>query len=311
MTKLVIAIVNWNTKDLTRDCLKSLKADIEGINNEIWVVDNASIDGSVEMIGSEFPGIKIIQNSENTGFARANNQILRIAKGEYYLLLNTDTIIPKDSIKNLIRFMDNNPRCMSAAPRLTYADGTPQPPLKALPSAWGEFRNCLAYHFFPFGKYFGAMLSDKIQKPDSDKPIKKEILSAACLLIRKEVIEKIGILGEEYFLFSEENDYFTRMRLAGFESYYLPFIDVIHLIGKSRNKRGNVDTEINFLKSRMLYYNKFYPNKIFFLKIIYGFFFCWSYIMAGLSKLIKGKKESDYQRLYIELLRFIKSYKTK
>jgi GT2 family glycosyltransferase len=121
------------------------------------------------------------------------------------------------------------------------------------------------------------------------------------LLLRRDVIEKVGYLSEDYFLFSEENDYFTRLKQAGKKSVYLPTIELIHLIGKSREKRIKIDSEKNFLRSRLLYFRKFHPGSLFFFKLIYYLFFGWSYIFGLLSKLIKGNDE--YKILYGTLLR--------
>jgi GT2 family glycosyltransferase len=310
MPKLIIALVNWNTKDLTRDCLKSLIAEIRDIDHEIWIVDNCSKDDSVDMIKNEFPEVKLIENKENAGFARANNQILSQAIGNYYFLLNTDTIIPPNSIRALVRFLDDNPDISAAAPKLTYADGKPQRPLRALPSLWNEFRDCLIYHFHPFKGIFRLLFNENNPRIISgDQPVRKEILSAACLLIRREVIENIGLLGEEYFLFSEENDYFTRMKKAGLKSCYLPGISIVHLIGKSRAKRGNIDSDTNFIKSKMIFFRKFYPFKLMILKFVFLLFFCWSYLIASAGKLLKKNREFDYQLYYRKLIGVLGSVK--
>ncbi len=303
MPELIIALVNWNTKDLTRDCLKTLIAEVCDIDHEIWIVDNHSEDGSVEMIKREFPEVILIENNENVGFARANNQILSKAVGNYYLLLNTDTIIPPNSLRDLVRYLNDNPDISAVAPRLTYEDGRPQLPLKALPSLWNETKYCLVYHFHPFKGIFRFLLSENNpQIISGEKPIRKEILSAACLLIRRQVIDNIGLLGEEYFLFSEENDYFTRFKKAGLKSYYLPGVSVIHLLGKSRAKRGDLDSDLNFIKSRMIYFKKFFPLELILLKFVYLLFFSWSYLIASLGKLIKKNREYDYQIYYRKLI---------
>lgn len=300
MSKLVIAIISWNTRDLTEDCLRSLAADLDGIDHEIWVVDNNSSDDSVDMIRQHFPRVRLIENKENIGFARANNQILTQADGDYYLLLNSDTIVPPGSIKGLCQFMDENPSVAAAGPRLKNAEGVVERPLKPLPSLLGEVRYCLVSHFFPFSGVFERLFSrDGIEYPS--KPTRAEVLSAACLIIRKEVIEKVGVLSDEYFLFSEENDFFYRMREKGFCGYYNPQVDIIHLIGKSRKKRGSIDSEINFLKSRMRYFKKFHGRDILMFSAIYYFFFGWSYLVAAAKNTLGTK--SEYPRMYRELLK--------
>jgi GT2 family glycosyltransferase len=303
MQKLAVVIVNWNTEELTRGCLKSLFSEIDGIDSEVWVVDNNSSDGSVAMIKSEFPKVKLIANKDNSGFAKANNQALELASADYYMLLNPDTIVPPNSIIDMLRFMDENNDAAAIGPKLMDGESNIQIPLDSLPSFGGEILNCLKYHFFPFKSIFANMGVEKSREIiNSLKPVRKNILSAACLMIRDEVIKKIGVLGEDYFLFSEEDDYFTRMNRAGFISYYLPYITIIHLVGKSREGIA-LESTIQFFKSRILYFRKFAREKVLFIKIIYIFFFLWSYLLAVVSKMLKGNKgSSDYQVLYSRLL---------
>ncbi len=304
MPKLIVVIVSWNTADLTRDCLRTLFKEIEAIDHEVWMVDNNSSDDSVAMVQREFPSVKLIINKTNVGFARANNQILNRAKGEYYLLLNTDTIIPEGSLKGLVQFMDEQPLAGAAGPKLKNAHGIVERGLKPFPTMGGEFRYCLASHFFPlnpiFQKLFGG--SRKIDE-NANKPTEAEVLSAACLIVRREVIEKVGVLAEDYFLFSEENDYFYRMRQAGYKGFYLPQIEVIHLIGMSRKKRQAMDSELNFFKSRMLFFMKFHPGWMPLFKINYYFFFAWSYLTAEVVGIFKtAPSDENYALMYRKLL---------
>lgn len=306
MTKVVVVIVNWNTCELTRDCLNSLLPEIKDIGYEVWIVDNASVDDSVTMLKKEFPMIRFIINDTNVGFARANNQIFRIAEGEYYLLLNTDTIIPPGSIQGLISFMDENPDAGAAGPRLKNAAGIAEVGLKPFPTLGGELRYCLVSHFFPFNALFSRLFGGKkAARLAADKPMPSEVLSAACLVIRREVIEKVGVLAEDYFLFSEENDYFYRMKQAGYKGYYLPNIEVIHLIGMSRKKRGSIDSEVNFFRSRLLFFRKFHQSKMFVLKVIYYFFFYWSYLVAGIIKTLKHG-DDNYLGRYKALIKTLR-----
>ncbi len=284
---------------MTENCLRSLLNDINGMDFEIWVVDNNSSDNSVEMIKSMFPDVKLIGNKENVGFARANNQVLREAKGDYFLLLNSDTVVPPGSLRGLWNYMDDNPQIAALGPKLKNAEGVVERPLKPLPSLLGELRYCLVNHFFPFGRFFESLFSGNKFIPS--KTVRSEVLSAACLVIRKEVIEEVGGLSEEYFLFSEENDFFYRMAGRGFRGYYNPDIEIIHLIGKSRGKRGNIDSEKNFLKSRRLYFKKFHGRDLIMFSAIYYFFLTWSYLAAILKKALGGNAE--YPRLYRELLK--------
>jgi GT2 family glycosyltransferase len=199
--------------------------------------------------------------------------------------------------------MKNNRQAAAAGPRLKNADGIIEKPLKPMPTLMGEFRYCLSYHFFPFEGLFRRIFGYRqIDWQKITEPAEAEVLSAACLIIRDKVIKSIGVLAEDYFLFSEENDYFYRMRQADFKGYYIPDIEVIHLIGKSRKKRGRLDTEINFFRSRMLFFKKFYGRKFFVFRIIYNLFFSWSRLMERLYMLVKGRTNVSGEVIYSELL---------
>ncbi len=307
MPKLIVVIVSWNTKELTHQCLKTLYNDISEINNEVWVVDNNSKDDSVAMIKNEFPEVRLIENKDNVGFARANNQALRKADGDFYLLLNSDTIIPEGSLSGMYKYMVENPDSAAVGPKLSN-NNVIQHSFTPLPSLSGEIKYCLAYHFFPFGSIFRWLFFQQDEEIELLKrPLRVELLSAACLMIRKNVIEQVGLLSEDYFLFSEENDYFFRMKQAGLNSYYLPQIEITHLIGKSREKRLKIDSEINFLKSRLIFFQKFFPGSVGFIKTVYHFFFGWSYMVTLYSKYIKG--DSQYNLLYSRLIKTLREIK--
>jgi GT2 family glycosyltransferase len=156
MEKLIVVIVSWNTVKLTRDCLVSLYTELDRleIENEVWVVDNASTDDSVAMVKQEYPQVKLIENNDNVGFAQANNQILRQADGDYYLLLNTDTIVHEAAIEMMLRYFRAHADIGAVGPRLIYPGGAVQQSITRLPSIASELRYCLAFHFFPFSGLF-------------------------------------------------------------------------------------------------------------------------------------------------------------
>ena len=302
MPDLVVIIVNWNTEGLIRDCLNTLIPEIKDLNNEIWVVDNNSSDNSVDMLQREFPQVQLVRNTENVGFARANNQILNTIKGQYYLLLNTDTIVPEGSIRQLVAFMENNPHAGAVGPKLKNSLDVVERPLKPLPSIPGELRYCLSLHFFPFNALFNFIFSFRRARwEEITQPAESPVLSAACLIVRGEVVERIGGLSEEYFLFCEENDFFNRMRETGFKGYYLPGVEVIHLIGMSRKRRSPIDSELNFFRSRKLYFKKYHSRNFPLFLMIYYFFFGWSHLMARITAFLKGKSNSTSVMMYRQL----------
>lgn len=305
MPDLEIVIINWNTLELTRDCLRSVFADIErsGLDGKVWVVDNNSSDGSLQMIRTDFPQVALIENKENVGFARANNQVLRHASAPLQLLLNSDTVVHEGALKRMVDLMDSRPEIAAVGPKLVYPDGHVQRSYTRLPSVLGELKYCMAYHFFPFNGLFHKLFGYANTGWDLGVTVHEvEVLSAACLMVRKSAFDKVGLLAEDYFLFSEENDLFCRMKRAGFRSAYLPTAVVTHVVGASRRKRGGIDSQLNFLRSRLIFFKRFHPGSIFTIRLIYALFLRWSLMMARLSALLKRNRESEFVALYRRLL---------
>jgi GT2 family glycosyltransferase len=299
--KLIIVIVSYNTKDITRNCLNSLIKAIDKIDNEVWVIDNYSSDNSAIMIKNEFPWVRLVENPENVGFAKANNQILRCAKGTDYLLLNSDTEVPSTAINSLIKYLDNNPDIAAVGPKLVNKRGIPQKIPSTLPTIKGELEECLSYHFYPFTIIFKKLFK-VIQHQENETTKRVDILSMACLLLRDEVIKRIGLLGEEFFLFSEENDYFFRMKKAGFRSMFLSNITVVHLVGESRKEKKEYESDIHYYRSRLLFYKKHYVLKGYIVKALYLTFMGWSFIIGKIFAILKRKKYHPRQ-MYSALLR--------
>ena len=305
MPVLDIIIVSWNTEELTRACLTSVYSEVAKIDcaAHVWVVDNNSTDGSAAMVKRAFSQVHLIENQENVGFARANNQALSQTNAPFQLLLNSDTILQPGSLAQMLRFLRDRADIAAVGPKLIYPDGIVQRSFTRLPSARGELKYCMAYHFFPFNRLFLSLFGFDGRSWEADgqaRPV--EVLSAACLLIRKEVFDKVGILAENYFLFSEENDLFCRMKQAGYQSYYLPEAVVTHVVGASRRQRGGFDSQINFLKSRMIYFQRYHPRSFGTVRRTYRFFLNWSLALAKVSATLKRLQESDFVLLYRKLL---------
>lgn len=225
--KLSIIIVNFNTKDLLRDCLNSIIHSIPCLagrqalnhplssNYEVIVVDNASSDESVKMLKKEFPQVKLIKNKRNLGFSKANNQGINKARGEYILLLNSDTEIVNNALKELVDFAESKNDLGMAGPKLLNPDGRPQPstaPFYTLPVA--------------FLSLFGG---DRFLRRSPVKTTPVDWVSGACFLIKKAIIDKIGLLDEKFFMYAEEMEYCFRAKKAGYQVYFYPQAEVIHL----------------------------------------------------------------------------------
>lgn len=229
---LSIVIISFNTKELLRNCINSVYETTKNLNYEIIVVDNASTDGSPEMIETDFRDTTIIKNTENLGFAKANNQAMRIAKGEYFLLLNSDTIAKEGAIEALVNFMEKQEKAASVGPKVLNVDGTLQSKGFYFPSLSESlillFR---VYKFFP--KKIRSYLFPKIFR-DENTIRKVDWVSGCCILIQKDIVYKIGLLDEVLFFYGEEIEWCYRAKKAGYSVYYFPKAEIIHYGGASK-----------------------------------------------------------------------------
>ena len=221
MADLSIIIVNWNTRDLLIQCLDSVYSTVQGLESEVWVVDNASTDGSAALVRDAFPEVRLIENAQNLGFARANNQALEKCTGRYALLLNSDAFLGAGAAAALIKALEADPRAGIAGARLVYPDGRAQRSYSRLPGLLGEVGSLLGL--------------DKLNQGAGgrEKGDMKEVgaVSGACLLARRAMLAQIGLLDERFFMFSEEIDLCRRALAAGWKVVHVPAAQVVHLGG--------------------------------------------------------------------------------
>jgi GT2 family glycosyltransferase len=240
---LSIIIVNWNTKDLLLQCLESVYQTIKRVEMEVFVVDNGSMDGSIAAAKGRFPEVKFIQNEINLGFARANNQALSLAEGRYLLLLNPDTQVKKGAMERLISFMDAHPEAGGAGAQLLNSDGSRQNSIANFPSLATELLNkSLLRWFFP------SVFPGK--ERNYPEPIEVDSVIGACMVVKRDAIEPVGLLDEGYFLFLEETDWCYRMRRTGWKIYHVPQAEIYHFQGKG--------VEMEKKKARVEYYRSLY-----------------------------------------------------
>lgn len=228
---LSILIVNWNTRQLVLDCLRSLREARLAVPHEIILVDNASIDGSAEAVASAFPEVKLIRNAENVGFARANNQAYAASRGAHVFLLNSDTLVAPGQIEKLVAFMDAHPKAGIVGPKLLNPDGSFQ--LSATPfiRPWDVY---FEYARFPRPlQPRGQKTPRRLYAFEPWRPMEVGYVIGAALLIRRQVIDQIGLLDEQYFMYGEEQDWCYRARQAGWEVWFDPEAEVTHLGGQS------------------------------------------------------------------------------
>jgi GT2 family glycosyltransferase len=232
--ELSIIIVNWNTRDLLRDCLNSVYAETKETSFEVLVMDNASSDGSAEMVTREFPQVRLIENEENLGFARANNQAIRQCRGDYILLLNPDTVVLSGALDKMVAFMRAHPDIAASGPMILNADGSPQP---------SAFRN-----FHPAGSCTDFLLKEAVatyplrllisklgkrETYNSPHPQQVAWVCGACMMMARAAVDRVGLLDEQYFLYAEEADWFYRLKRVGGKAYFIPEARIIHYQGRS------------------------------------------------------------------------------
>ncbi|MBN1545047.1 MAG: glycosyltransferase family 2 protein [Syntrophaceae bacterium] len=293
-----IIIVNWNTKELLKNCLDSIVRTVRDVSYEIIVVDNGSRDGSVEMLKSVFPHVRLIENSRNLGFAAANNQGLRVMCGRYALLLNTDTVLQENAVRELFSFMESCPEAAMACGQLLNADGSKQNSIACFPTLVTLLTNTPLLEYLMPEKY-------PSKRHHYKRPIEVDSGIGACLIVRKKAVDAVGELDERYFFFFEETDWAYAMKKAGWKIFHVPTAFIYHLQGQSIG--NDVHSRISFYRSRYLFFQKWYATPYY--RLVAGIIFFrlavnWLFTSAatvitiGLIKRIRNK-QAVYSHLIV------------
>lgn len=253
---LSICIVSWNTQELLRQCLRSTCIATRGVDYEVLVVDNASGDGSQDMVRREFPAARLFVNEVNTGFAVGSNLAVENSIGRNILLLNSDTLVMPGTLEAMTRFLDEHPETGVIGCRLIFPDGTPQVSYRKFPSLTREYLRSIllakAYHrIAPLRSVLEPLVHG--QGPNDRRSV--DWVSGACLMTRKEVFDQIGMLDERFFMFCEEIDWCYRARQAGWDIQYIPDVSVIHYGGES-SKHHRLRTYFALVTSSFHYFRK-------------------------------------------------------
>lgn len=287
--KLSIVIVNFNVAYYLEQCLKSVEKAIEGIESEVFVVDNDSVDGSCQMVQTLFPWVQLIENETNLGFSKANNQAIKIAKGQYILLLNPDTVVEKDCFIKIVDFMNKHPNVGGLGVKMIDGNGIFLPESKrGFPSPKVAFFKMLGLSkLFPKSKLFNWYHLGHLNTDDINEV---EVLSGAFMLVRKSVIDNVGMLDETYFMYGEDIDLSYRIIEAGYKNIYFPKTTIIHYKGKSTQK-GSLNYVVLFYSAMKIFAKKFFSKShahtfLFFINFAI-------YLRAGISLL---------RRLFVKLL---------
>lgn len=254
--KLSIVIVNTNEWKVLRPCLVSVFTQTTGLSFEVIVVDNASTDGSRDMLAREFPNVQVISNSRNLGFAASNNRGFKVAQGDYVLMLNPDTEILDGAIQKTVDFLERHPNAGIAACRLVFADGSLQRSLYTFPGIWNIFcETTFLSKVFPHTKLFGNYTLTHF---DYGEERQVDAVCGAYLLMRKEVLNRVGLLDEQFFMYTEEVDLCYRAKKEGFEVWFSPAGTVIHHWGgESASNRRVI---LWSMGSQMLFFQKHFTG---------------------------------------------------
>ncbi len=255
---LSVCIVNWNTRKDLEEAIASVFASDPGLSLEIIVLDNASTDGSVQMMRARFPGVKLLESAENLGFARGYNRAAQAAAGRYLLVLNPDTVVQAGALRRLVEFLDSHPEAGAAGPRLLNADGSLQFSCRHFPTPLAAIlRNTFLGRLLPRNRFTRCYLMS-----DWDHTAIQSVdwVSGAAICIRREVWEQVGGFDERFFMYAEDIDWSLRAQQAGWKVYYVPEATIIHRIGRSSDQRP-FPMVIEFHRSMARFYRKHYAQK--------------------------------------------------
>ena len=254
--KLTIVIVSYNVRTFVAQCLDSVQKASEGIDGvEVFVVDNASSDDTVDYIGTHYPWVRLIANDDNLGFSRANNIAIRQAEGEYVLLLNPDTIVAEPTLRECISFMDAHPQAGGLGVRMHNADGTLAPESRrAIPSPWVSCLKMLGFT----KRYYMSHLS-------WDEPSRIEVVSGAFFMLRRKALDQVGLLDEDFFMYGEDIDLSYRLLKGGWENWYHPS-DIVHFKGESTQKSSFRYVHV-FYQAMLIFFRKHYGHQSIFFTV--------------------------------------------
>lgn len=258
MTDLSVIIVNYNVKHFVEQCLHSVFNASKNLNVEVFVVDNNSVDGSVPFIKQKFPQVKLIENKINTGFSVANNQAIRLAQGKYVLLLNPDTVVQEDTFDKTVAFMESHPDAGGLGIKMFDGKGNFLPESKrGLPTPAVAFYKIFGLaKLFPKSKKFGQY---HLTYLDKDKNHQIDVLSGAFMLMRKDALDKVGLLDETFFMYGEDIDLSYRITQGGYKNYYFADSSIIHYKGES-TKKSSVNYVIVFYKAMAIFAKKHFTS---------------------------------------------------
>jgi GT2 family glycosyltransferase len=286
---LSISIVNYNNRECLAACLESIYSHAPDVRFEVVIVDNGSCDGSREFVKQAFPSARLIENLENRGFAKANNQGIEVSRGRYVLSLNNDTIIKNGTLAGLVRFMQEHPDAGACGPKVLNQDGTFQRQCRrSFPTLFSSLSYFLKLHkLFPRSECFGRYL---MTHRDCEEGGEVDSVSGCCLMVRREVIEKVGILDENFIMYGDDLDWCYRIKQAGWKVCYVPDVEIVHLGGQS-SRRLPCKCVVLFYRAMGIFYRKHYAQQHTFIVNAVVYAGIWlKAVMALCVNLFRGEK---------------------
>jgi GT2 family glycosyltransferase len=256
MTELSIIITNFNSKQYLYNCIASITSDIGGtFEYEVIVVDDASNDGSQEMVREKFPAVMLISNDKNIGYIASNNKGIKMSKGHLILCLNNDTVIKKGAIKGLMNLIKAHPDAGAVGPKLINSDGTIQYQCRrSFPSPLNSFLYFSGVsRLFPKSRVFGAYLMTYL---DDDLTVKVDALCGAAMMLKRDVIDSVGVMDEGYFMYGDDIDWCYRIKNAGWNIYYYPASEIIHYGGRGGSRKMPYQNIYRFHMAMAIYHKK-------------------------------------------------------
>lgn len=289
---LSIVIVNYNTKDLLLQTLDSVFLSNDCLQKEVFVVDNASSDGSVEAVAEKFPTVLLMQNERNYGFSYANNVAIRQSRGRYVLLLNSDTVVQPDTFSKMVEFLDAHSEVGAAGCKVVLPNGQLDHACRrSFPQPLNSF-----YRMLKLDKLFPnhpKIASYNLHYLDEDQSYEVDCLVGAFMMVRRETLEQVGLLDERFFMYGEDVDWCYRIKQAGWINWYYPETNIIHYKGASSRKK-KVRMIYEFHRAMYLYYAKHHaPDTLFLLNgLVYLGIFC-RYVLMLFVNLFKKRGSQD------------------
>lgn len=257
--KLSVVIVNYNVRHFLEQALLSVRNASRNIAAEVWVVDNNSVDDSAAMVREKFPEAHLIANTENTGFAKANNQAIRRCRGEFVLLLNPDTVVEEDTFEKCLKFMDTHPEAGALGVRMIDGSGKFLPESKrGFPSPWTAFCKTFGLsRLFPRSRTFNHYHLGYLDEHQTH-PV--DVLAGAFMLLRRSALDKTGLLDEAFFMYGEDIDLSYRILQAGYRNFYFPETTIIHYKGES-TKKGSLNYVRVFYQAMIIFARKHFKGR--------------------------------------------------